>query len=92
LYLNNKYGKELVFIHHKEQPLRASIIDDNIVYIKEIKEPTFKEGELMNKVFLFYRINDKDWIKWVSKIFWKMFNSSIDAQKRLEEISRLKIT
>ena len=64
-------------------------IDDRIIDLKEIKEPSGKIKELDKKIFLFYTIKDKEWAEWLSKIFWKMFNSSIDANKRLEEINKI---
>jgi hypothetical protein len=90
LSLNDKYGKELIQIRHIEQPLRVTIIDDRHVNIKEIKEPTGRLKELNKKTFIFYDITDKDWINWFKKIFWNMFNSSIDANKRLEELKKIK--
>ncbi|MBU3912717.1 MAG: hypothetical protein KKE50_01345 [Nanoarchaeota archaeon] len=90
LSLNFKYGKELVEIHHREQPLRAIIVDNKIFNIKEIKEPTGREYELKKKIYIFYTIKDKDWVDWLSKIFWKMFSESVDVRKRLEEMNKLK--
>jgi hypothetical protein len=90
LSLNFKTGKELIEIHHREQPLRVTIIDNRIINLKEIKEPTGREKELNKKTFIFYTIKDKDWCEWLSKIFWKMFSSSIDANKRLQEINKIK--
>lgn len=58
--------------------------------IKEIKEPTGKISELDKKIFIFYNIKDKEWIDWLTKIFWKMFSSSIDARKRLMELEKIK--
>ena len=88
LSLNFKHQKELIQIRHREHPLRATIIDDKIMDLKEIKEPTGKIKELDKKIFIFYTINDKKWIEWLTKIFWKMFNESISAEKRLEQINR----
>ena len=89
LSLNHKYGKELIEIRHREQPLRATLVDDKLFNLKEIKLPTGRDKELDKKVFIFYTIKDKDWIDWVTKIFWKMFSSSIDANKRLEELNKI---
>jgi len=89
LSLNNKYGKELIQIRHREQPLRVTIIDNKLFNMKEIKEPTGREKELNKKTFIFYTIIDKEWVEWITKIFWKMFNSSIDASKRLEEMKKI---
>ncbi len=90
LALNFKYGKELVEIHHKEQPLRATIIDNDIINIKEIEEPTGRKNELSEKTFIFYTIKNKEWVEWLSRIFWKMFSSSIDSKKRLEEMRKIR--
>jgi hypothetical protein len=90
LSINFKSGKENIEIHHREQPLRAFIIDNKIIRIKEIKEPTGKIKELNKKVFIFYTIRDREWAEWLSKIFYRMFSQSIDARKRLEELKKIK--
>ncbi len=90
LALNFKYGKELIEIRHRDHPLRANIIDNKILRIKEIKEPTGKINELDKKIFIFYTIKDKEWTEWISRIFWKMFSSSVSSKKRLEELARIK--
>ncbi len=86
LSLNKKYGKELVEIRHRDQPLRTTIVDGQFFNMKEIFLPTGKKGELKEKTFAFYTIHDKEWIEWITKIFWKMFSGSIDANRRMEEI------
>lgn len=90
LSLNFKYGKELIEIHHKEQPLRATIIDNCLINLKEMEEPTGRKNELAEKIFIFYTIKNKEWVEWLSRIFWKIFNSSIDSKKRLEEMKKIK--
>ncbi|MFH1503226.1 MAG: hypothetical protein ABIE36_01050 [Candidatus Diapherotrites archaeon] len=89
LSLNFKYGKELIEIRHKEQPVRGFISDGKIIKIKEVKDPTNKENELKTEAVIFYTLKDKEWAEWLSKIFWKMFSSSIDANKRIDELSKL---
>lgn len=89
LSLNYKYGKEFIEIHHKEHPLRAFVIDNTSFRLKEIREPTGKIKELDKKIFIFYTIKDKEWTDWLSKIFIKMFNTSIGSEKRLEELNNL---
>ncbi|MEK6886822.1 MAG: hypothetical protein AABW88_03240 [Nanoarchaeota archaeon] len=89
LSLNYKYGKELIEIRHREQPLRATIIDNKISNLKEIKEPTGRNEELSKKSFIFYTIKDKEWIEWMNRVFWKMFSSSIDSNKRIEQLSSI---
>ncbi|MBX4196246.1 hypothetical protein KW805_01520 [Candidatus Pacearchaeota archaeon] len=88
--LNKQQGKELVEIRHNEQPLRAVIVDNVIMNLKQVEEPMGKKGELSEKTFVFYTIKDKEWIEWMTKIFWKMFSSSISAEKRLHELHTLK--
>jgi len=90
LALNHKYGKELIEIRHCEQPLRALIIDNKLIRLKEIKEPTGRINELNEKIFLFYTIRDRDWVEWLSKIFWNMFSNSIDSKKRIQELKKIK--
>lgn len=90
LSLNFKYGKELIEVRHREHPIRANVIDNKIMRIKEIKEPTGKINELDKKIFIFYTIKDKEWTEWLSRIFWKMFSSSVSSKKRLEELARIK--
>jgi hypothetical protein len=90
LSLNFKYGKELIEIHHRNQPLRATIVDNDLINLKEIKEPTGRRNELAEKTFIFYTIKDKEWTDWLSKIFWKMFSSSIDSRKRLDEMRKIR--
>lgn len=90
LSLNFKHGKELIEIRHREQPLRALVVDNAKFRVKEIQNPTGKVNELKSKVFIFYNINNKEWAEWVSRIFWKMFSSSVSACHRVEEIKKLK--
>ncbi|MEK6830421.1 MAG: hypothetical protein AABX77_00120 [Nanoarchaeota archaeon] len=47
------------------------------------------EKELNKKTFIIYAITYKEWVEWVAKIFWKMFNSSIDVNKELEEMKKI---
>jgi len=91
LSLNFKHARELVEIRHEEHPLRAFIIDGKMIRMKEVKEPTGKINELNKKAYLFYTIKDKEWSEWLSKVFWKMFNRSIGAGKRLTELNKIKM-
>lgn len=89
LSLNYKYGKELIEIRHREHPIRAFVIDNDSMRLKEIREPTGKIKELDKKIFIFYTIKDKEWSEWLSKIFIKLFNTSIGAEKRIKELEKL---
>ncbi len=90
LSLNFKNGKQLIEVRHSEQPIRAFIIDGKMFRMKEIKEPTGRLNELDKKIFIFYTIKDKDWSAWLSRIFWKIFSQSIEAEKRLNELKKIK--
>ncbi len=89
LSLNFKYGKEMVEIHHRDQPLRAFIVDNKVIRVKEVNEPTGKINELNKRMFLYYTIKDKEWIGWLNRIFWKMFSTAIVAEKRLDEMKKI---
>lgn len=91
LQLNYKYAKDLIEIRHREHPIRAFVIDNKTIRLKEIKEPTGKIKELDKKKFIFYTIKDKEWTEWLGKIFTKLFNSSIGSEKRLIELNKLLI-
>ncbi len=80
--------KELIEIHHREQPLRASVVDGKMINLKEVRVPG-ERGELKDKMIIIYTLKDEDWGEWLSKIFWKMFSQSIGSKKRLEEINKL---
>jgi hypothetical protein len=54
-----------------------------------VKDPTNKENELKTTTVIFYTLKDKEWAEWLSKVFWKMFSASVDANKRIEELSKL---
>ncbi len=82
LALNKKYGEEGIEIKHSLQPLRGFIVDDRVVRLKE-------ERDAREKIRVFYEIYDREWVAWLKKLFWKMFNSSVGAEKRIEELKKL---
>jgi hypothetical protein len=65
-------------------------VDKKFFNIKEVFTPTSRNYELQKKTYVFYTINNKEWIDWITKIFWKMFSHSIDAGKRIEQWNRVK--
>lgn len=89
LSLNFKYGKELIEIRHREQPLRATIVDGKMINLKEVRMPGERK-ELKEKTIIIYTLKDKEWGEWLSKIFWKMFSHAIGSKRRLEEIDKLR--
>jgi hypothetical protein len=91
LSINSKYGKNLIEIRHDNHPIRGIILDGKFVRLKEKKEPTGKINELDKRVFIFYNITDKSWVDWLSRIFWKKFSNSMDANRRLEQLKQIKL-
>jgi hypothetical protein len=91
LSLNFKHNKEYVEIRHCEQPVRAFVFDDKLLRVKEVKEPSGKMNELSRRLFIYYEIKDKEWVDWITRVFWKLFSNSIDAKKRIEELQKLKV-
>jgi len=91
LSLNFKYGNNLIEIRHDSHPIRGVVVDGKIIRLKEVKEPTGKRHELNKKMLIFYNITDKSWAEWLSKIFWKKFSNSMDANKRLEQLKKIKM-
>ncbi len=91
LNINRKLKKETIKIRHKEQPLRAVIVDNALARLKEIKDPAdYKRGELDKRTYIFYDIYDVEWISWLKKVFWDMFSKAISAEQRLKELERIK--
>ncbi|MGV8141830.1 MAG: hypothetical protein ACP5NW_05300 [Candidatus Woesearchaeota archaeon] len=91
LSLNAKYGKELIEVRHDAQPIRGLVIDGKFMRLKERKEPTKKVHELKKSLLIFYNVYDKEWVDWISRIFWKKFSNSMDAHKRLELLKTIKL-
>lgn len=90
LSINEKVGRSIIDIRHKEQPLRGSVVDGKVLNLKEVKNPLdYKSGELKQETSIFYQISDKDWVEWMQKVFWNMFSTSIDAENRIKEIKKI---
>ena len=87
LAINKRIGYDAVEVRHCYQPLRASIIDDKRAVLKEILDSkNYPKGELKEKTYILYYIYDEDWIEWLQKVFWHLFRSSVNAEKRIEEL------
>ncbi len=89
LSLNARAGKDVVEARHREQPIRALIIDGRLASLKEVKEPTGKRGELEERLTIYYEISEKEWISWLEKLFWRLFSRSPDARQRLATLQEL---
>jgi hypothetical protein len=86
LAINDRLGKQMVEVRHREQPLRGVVIDSRFARFKEIRKTTMDKKK---KTFIFYGIYDREWLEWVQKIFWNLFSTAIPAEKRLKEIETI---
>jgi len=75
-------------IRHNEHPLRAFIVDDKFVQLKEMRKTDGKSME-ENK-YLFYEIKDDKWVEWLIKVFWKLYRGSIPGEKRIKDLRTIK--
>jgi len=75
-------------IRHSEQPLRAFIVDDKLVQLKEMRKSEKKDSS--SKKYLFYEIGDEKWVKWLQKVFWKLYRGSMPGEKRIEDLRTIK--
>ncbi len=90
LTLNKETGNDMVEIRHRYQPVRAIIIDNKIIKLREKRDPAYyKPNELKKKIEIFYEIWDNDWIDWFQKVFYRMFSSGMHAEKRMQEIRKI---
>ncbi len=88
--LNRISGNDFIEIRHNYQPLRAFIIDNFLIRLKEEADPkNFKEGELNKKTFIFYTITDKEWIEWLESIFNSMYEQSIPLETRMDSLKTI---
>jgi len=90
LSLNQRTGWDAVEVRHCEQPLRAIIIDDTFVSIKEVLAPS-RMREFPGPTFIFYLIKDPEWIAWLQKVFWHLWGQSIDAPERLAALHSINL-
>lgn len=90
LELNNKLGKEMIEIRHCKQPLRGFIVDDKIARFLEEKLVQNEENNQTKNMRLFMELQDKDWISWLKNVFYVLYRTSIDANKRISQLERIK--
>ena len=79
---------ERLEIRHRYQPLRGIIIDGRICRFKNdenIKD--YKRGELKYNTRIFYEVHDREWLAWLEKLFWAMYNTGISYADRIKEIN-----
>jgi len=89
LAINEKVGKNVIEIRHRNHPLRGFIIDDRIARFREVRDPLDPNERMSKKILLFYEIYDKEWIEWFQKVFWYFFRASVSAEKRIDDLSSI---
>lgn len=92
LELNKDLPKEnWIEIRHAFQPLRAIIIDEKIMRLKEVKKPSDYGSDSKKKknTFIFYTIFDGKWINWLKKIFMEYYKAGDYPKARVRELRRI---
>ncbi len=91
LAINQRNGKDIIEIRHCEHPLRGFIVDDHTATLKEIKEPLAEDG-FPDRAFVHYYIHDKEYVNWLTKVFWNLFSTSLPAKIRIDALNRIRLT
>ncbi|HII15216.1 MAG TPA: hypothetical protein HA362_02790 [Nanoarchaeota archaeon] len=87
LEIGEKQGRKCFDIRHCDQPLRAFIIDGKAARLTEKKDPAiYKPGELKKEVMIDYEIRDEEWVQWLEKVFYSLFRTSVDSEKRMKDM------
>jgi hypothetical protein len=93
LSLNQEIGRNAVNVRHSNHSVRGFIVDEKIAQLSEVRE---LEEEYVRKrdpeltTYLFYYIEDKDWVEWLKKCFWKLNNTSLDGEERIKDLKTIK--
>ncbi len=87
--MNLRIGWDAFQVRHCEQPIRAFLIDDCLAVMKESLNPE-QHTELREKMYLYYILKDPEWVSWLQKVFWQLWDQSIDADLRLKALGSVK--
>jgi len=85
--INKRAGWDAIRMRHCEQPLRALIIDDKKALLKEIL--TSEKKGVQKKTNIIYEISDPEWLSFLQKTFWHLWEQSVDAQTRLDALNEI---
>lgn len=89
LAINQRIGEDIIVIRHVEQPLRG-IICDNTAQLKETLSPKQSRYRELKKEMTFKYTIKGPWASWLEKIFWQMWETSVDAHIRLDAMNVIK--
>jgi len=85
---NISHGDDITGIRHCVQPLRGAIIDDTLISIKEVYSPE-RQVEIKEQTTINYFLRDSVWIYWLQKVFWHLWEPSVDAQTRIDALKTI---
>ena len=89
--INDLVGRNVIDVRHSYQPIRGVIIDNKVMVFHEPKDTrNYFKGELDEPIIVVYEIYDEEWIEWLQKVFWHLFRSSISAEKRIDDLEKMK--
>lgn len=88
--LNSMIGKRRIEVRHSQQALRGFIVDRKLARFREIKNIRDLDRASKSKSYIFYEIFDKNWVEWLTKLFYKLFSTSIGAETRISNLRSIK--
>jgi hypothetical protein len=60
------------------------------VRFKELLDPSrYKANELDKHTYVFYEIHDKEWVEWLTRVFYVLYRAGIPAARRLEGLNTI---
>ena len=88
--INRQAGFDAIELRHLYQPVRAFIVDDTLLRIKEEKTvKRYEKGELKDDLVIFYTITDANWVSWMKKVFWNLFNQALPVNERIKQLEEI---
>ena len=88
LLINSRIGDDGIMIRHCEHPLRGVICDDKVELKETLSPNDSRYRELKKPITILYGF-DGVWCSWLEKVFWKLWETSIDAKTRLDAIKKI---
>lgn len=88
--INEMLGREAIEMRHVYHPLRGFVLDKKIARFRERVYPS-ETGLLKNELAVYYELYDEDWIDWLQKVFWKLYQKGVPVKRRLEELKTVRL-
>ncbi len=81
---------DLLELRHCYHPLRGFIVDEEFARFTGFEQSdSYRPGELDSDVRIYYELYSKEWIDWLSKVFWNLFRISINYSDRMKELDNI---